>query len=127
MVSDFICRYNVAMQTVTGVVEVGKKRGTVLGYPTANIQLDNAALSGIYVGRVLVDNDSYTAALYADPSRGILEAHLFDFAGDLYGKMITVEIGEKIRDARRFKDDVEASETIKDDIARIREYGARHH
>ena len=114
------------MQTIIGVVEVGKKHGAELGFPTANIPLDNADLSGIYVGRVLVGDDSYNAALYADPPRGVLEAHLLDFTGDLYGKMITIEIGEKVRDKKQFKDDAEARETIKDDIARIREYGAKH-
>ena len=69
---------------------------------------------------------TYTGAIYADQSRKLLEAHLLDFSGDLYDKEITVEIGEKIREARRFKDNAEARETIADDIARVREYGTKH-
>jgi riboflavin kinase/FMN adenylyltransferase len=115
------------MQVLIGVVETGKRHGTELGYPTANIPLDNAAFSGIYVGRVLVDDTTYGAALYADPSRGVLEAHLLEFAGDLYGKTITIEIGEKIRDIQQFKDNAEARATIAGDIAQIQEYLKNHH
>ena len=114
------------MQTIRGIVQRGKKHGAELGYRTANIPLSDTTLSGVFAGCVRFDGHSYDAALFADPSRGLFEAHLLDFAGALYGKMITVEIGEKIRDVRRFKDDAEARTTIKDDIARIREYGAKH-
>jgi riboflavin kinase/FMN adenylyltransferase len=114
------------MMRFTGIVQNGKKRGAKLGFPTANIPLNDGTLSGIYTGKVHVDGLAYLAALYADTSRKLLEAHLLDFVGDLYEKEIVVEIGDKIREARRFKDDAEARETIADDIARVREYGAKH-
>jgi len=52
----------------------------------------------------------------------LLESHLLDFSENLYGKMIAVEIGEKIRDDRRFENESELKAAIADDIMHIREY-----
>jgi riboflavin kinase/FMN adenylyltransferase len=110
------------MQAITGTVLEGEKRGVKLGFPTANIALTDGSLSGIYAGTVTSDGRMHHAALYADQKRGLLEAHLLDFRGDLYGKMITVAIDEKIRDDRRFDSEIELKAAIADDIVRIREY-----
>ncbi len=114
------------MQTVSGIVEKGEQRGKQLGFPTANIPLGKLDLSGSYVGRVSVDSHLYDAALYADVTREILEAHLLDFDGDLYDKTITVEIIEKIRESAPFVDDEQMSHAIQGDIDRVRGYRAKH-
>lgn len=107
---------------VSGVVVRGEKRGMALGYPTANIALVGSALSGVYAARVEVvgEANTYTAAVFADPARGLLEAHLLDFEGDLYGREIAVALIEKIRDAKDFDDDIALSAAIADDVARTR-------
>jgi len=58
-----------------GTVGVGKGYGRTLGFPTANIPLTDASASGIYAAVVRVDGEDFPAAVYADPSRSVLEAH----------------------------------------------------
>ena len=105
---------------VTGIVQEGARRGAQLGFPTANIPAHDPEMSGIYAGRVTVSEHSYDAVLYADKARGLLEAHLLDFAGDLYGEMISVEIGEKLRERADFVDDATLRAAIASDIAQVR-------
>ena len=85
---------------VEGVVEHGDKRGKELGWPTANLQLGNylRPAYGIYAARIRLDDDSEhdgvaslgTRPMFLPPKE-LLEAVLFDFDGDLYGK--TIEVG----------------------------------
>jgi riboflavin kinase / FMN adenylyltransferase len=94
-----------------GRVVEGARLGRKLGYPTANLRLGRrrAPLGGIFAVRV---HGASAEALPAVASLGnrptvdgqetLLEAHLFDFAGDLYGREIEVEFVEKLRDEERF-------------------------
>ena len=113
------------MNSYTGIVQKGPKRGTVLGYPTANIPLKDKNISGIYAARVLLEGEApYTAAAYADQKRKLLEAHILDFSDSLYGVSITVELHKKIREVKAFPDDGALKAAIAQDIAEIREtYG----
>lgn len=106
---------------ITGVVQEGGKRGRALGYPTANVALGDAALDGVYAGRVRVRGTWYDAAIFADPARGVLESHLFDFEDTLYGQEITVVPVEKLRDAVRTDDEAALRRLIEGDIARTKE------
>jgi cytidyltransferase-like protein len=112
------------MQTFTGVVIQGEKRGKALGFPTANIPYHDPDVSGIYAARVEVGDSSYLAAVYADHSRGVLESHLLDYTGDLYGTTITVRLYKKIRDSKQYSTDAELMRAIADDIQTIRAYFA---
>lgn len=105
-----------------GVVQKGEKRGAALGFPTINIPLEGKDASGIFLARVFVDDKEYPAAAYANPSRGILEAHLLDFTGDLYGKEVEIELLEKIRDDEKFTDGSTLKAAIARDVAKVREY-----
>lgn len=87
---------------ITGVVEMGGQFARTLGYPTVNVSFRQQALSGTYSGLVLYNGISYPAGLYIDPERAIVEAHLFDFEGDLYGHTVTVHVFEKIRPKEHF-------------------------
>lgn len=109
------------MHSFTGVVERGTARAEQLGYPTINIPLTDGT-SGVYAARVFVDTDVYRAAAFADPKRKILEGHLVDFEGDLYGKEVTIELVRKMRDTRAFEDDDELREAIASDVKGVREY-----
>lgn len=112
-----------AMQKIHGVVQMGAKRGRALGYPTINLSLEKSTVSGIYAALAYVDGGApYLAAVFADPTRGIIEAHLLDFRGEIYGLDATIELHEKIRDTKRFSSDVELKTAIADDIAKVREY-----
>lgn len=108
-----------------GLVIHGENTGTRLGFPTANIALEDTGVSGTYAGTVVVDDILYEAGIYANQHRHILEAHILDFSGDLYGKIITVTLHEKIRDDQEFTsfaNEKTLSKTIANDIKRVREY-----
>lgn len=110
------------MAEITGIVLEGKRRGSALGYPTANIALDDAAVDGIYAATVSCDGAEYFGAVFADRTRGILEVHLLDFFGDLYGKKISVELKKKIRDTEEFTNDQALKAAILEDVNAVRQY-----
>ncbi len=90
---------------VTGHVIGGAKRGTGLGFPTANVaMLAGTSLGhGIYAAWVYVDGERHRAAAYFgtrpqfDNGAPILEVFLLDFDGDLYGREISVAFVDFIR------------------------------
>jgi riboflavin kinase/FMN adenylyltransferase len=118
--------------SISGRVVHGEKLGRALGYATANVQLkhNRPPLGGIFavrvhgagagpgagVGAALRDG---VASLGVRPTvhadgRPVLEVHLFDFDGDLYGAHLRVEFLAKIRDEERYAD----LDTLKAQIAR---------
>lgn len=109
-------------KSYSGVVIPGESTGTRLGFPTANITLEDISISGTYAGTVVVDDILYEAGIYANQRRHILETHLLDFSGDLYEKIITVTLHEKIRDDKEFTSEKMLSKTIASDIRKVREY-----
>jgi riboflavin kinase / FMN adenylyltransferase len=96
---------------IGGHVVRGQQLGRKLGYPTANVRLGSrvAPVGGIFAVRVH-DVDAQmkpgVASLGVRPTvdgtEPLLEAHLFDFDGDLYGKRIQVEFVQKLRDEEKF-------------------------
>ena len=101
---------------IEGEVEHGDKRGRTLGYPTANLGLGNYLRPrfGIYAVRGRLADGTWldgvanlgTRPMF-DPPKELLEAFFFDFAGDLYGQRIEVELISFIRPEQVF-DDLEA-------------------
>jgi riboflavin kinase / FMN adenylyltransferase len=100
---------------VRGEVLHGDKRGRVLGYPTANMRLpaDSRLRHGVYAVRAafgdrVVDGvASFGRRPTFDNGAPLLEVHLFDFSGDLYGQVLDVEFVGWIRGEERF-DGIEA-------------------
>lgn len=96
---------------IMGRVIYGRRLGRQLGTPTANIQLQRyqAALNGVFA--VEVDGLARRYAGVAnigirptvDGREPLLEVHLFDFAGDLYGRLLTVTFRRKIREEQTFE------------------------
>jgi riboflavin kinase/FMN adenylyltransferase len=98
---------------IGGRVVRGNQLGRTLGFPTANLRFDRKtpALSGIYAARVHglgADAKPAVASFGTRPTVGgrepLLEAHLFDFDGDLYGRRIEVEFVARLRDEEKFPD-----------------------
>ena len=98
---------------ISGKVVRGRGLGRGLGYPTANIRLlgKQAALDGIFAAWVHGIGASPMAAvcsLGTRPTVGgvepLLEAHVFDFDGDLYGQRLRVEFVAKLRGEEKFAD-----------------------
>ncbi|WP_334178108.1 bifunctional riboflavin kinase/FAD synthetase [Pseudoxanthomonas sp.] len=98
--------------TIGGRVVRGKQLGRTLGFPTANLRFPKTpALSGIYATWVHGVGDrpwpsvsSFGTRPTVDGVEPLLEAHLFDFAGDLYGRHLEVEFVAKLRDELKFPD-----------------------
>jgi riboflavin kinase / FMN adenylyltransferase len=114
---------------VSGEVQGGAKRGTGMGYPTANIGLapGTALAHGIYAVKVHVGGKVHDGAAYLgtrptfDNGDAVLETFLLDFDGDLYGKTIELEFIGFIRGDRKF-DSMDALVAQMDkDVARTRE------
>jgi len=96
---------------IAGVVRRGDARGRELGYPTANVELTDYQRPkyGIYAVRVTLDDGSEHPGVASlgvrptfDPPTELLEAHLFAFDGDLYGRAIEVALHAYIREERKF-------------------------
>jgi len=113
---------------VTGEVVHGEKRGRDLGYPTANIRLDKhcGLKHGIYAVRVGRGSErldgvaSFGRRPTFDNGAPLLEVFLFDFKGDLYGKVLDVAFISFIRDELKF-DTIEALiRQMDDDSAKAR-------
>jgi riboflavin kinase/FMN adenylyltransferase len=104
---------------VRGRVERGDRRGRELGFPTANVGVPERVClpsDGVYAGSYLgEDGVEWPAAIslgrrptfYAESGLLLLEAHLLDFDGDLYGQAAHVRFRRRLRGQQRF-DTVEA-------------------
>jgi len=97
--------------SMRGRVVSGRRLGAELGFPTANLSLERrrAPVAGIFAVRVHgVSGGALAgvASLGTRPTIGgteaLLEAHIFEYRGDLYGREIEVEFVAKLRDEERF-------------------------
>jgi riboflavin kinase / FMN adenylyltransferase len=99
---------------IEGEVLRGFQRGRGFGFPTANLALGDYVRPrlGIYAVRVDLGDGVLlpgAASVGLNPTVGelpepVLEAHLFDFSGDLYGKIIEVELAAFLRNEAKFED-----------------------
>jgi len=101
---------------VEAMVERGDGRGREFGYPTANVSLGRyqRPAYGIYAVRVRLDDGSEHDGVASfgvrpmfDPPQELLEAYIFDWQGDLYGRMIEIDLIAYIRPEAKF-DSVDA-------------------
>ena len=100
--------------TIKGRVAVGNQIGRSIGFPTANIEASDPwkiiPAKGVYAVLATVDGNTYQAMLNigfrptinANADRRTIEAHLFNFQGDIYQHEVTLEFYYRIRDERRF-------------------------
>jgi riboflavin kinase / FMN adenylyltransferase len=96
-----------------GTVVKGVSRGTILGFPTANIEVedDNKLIpkNGVYIVKALIENEVVYGVMniglrptFADTLSVVIEAHLFEFDKNVYGKTIKIELLKRIRDEKKF-------------------------
>jgi riboflavin kinase / FMN adenylyltransferase len=115
--------------TIEGVVRRGDQRGRELGYPTANLELGDYQRPryGIYAVRVTLDDGSEYPGVANigvrptfDPPQELLEAHLFGFDGDLYGRKVEVALHAYIREEKKFDGIEPLIAHMKEDEAKAR-------
>ena len=94
---------------VDGPVGAGDQRGRTIGFPTANVVVEGTLLpaNGVYAVRAGPNRAPAVANLGVRPTFGaapapVLEVHLLDWEGDLYGQQLRVEFVERIRAEQKF-------------------------
>ena len=117
---------------ITGVVVTGSDRGKRLGFPTANLRIQEGRAypsPGVYVcltdiaGRrwKAVTNIGVRPTFDDDQEIATVETHLLDFDGDLYHQEIGLTFIERLRDERRFSDSEALISQIKKDVQQARQ------
>ena len=113
-----------------GEVVVGDRRGRTIGFPTANVAPDPAALvpaRGVYAGTVRLGDEEYAActnigvAPTFERGENRVEAYLLDFEGDLYGKTVDVSFTDRIRREKKFSGLEELKQQIVLDVEEARQ------
>jgi riboflavin kinase/FMN adenylyltransferase len=108
-----------------GRVTTGARRGTELGFPTANLDTSpQQALpaEGVYVSQAHIDGQAYPAMtnIGQRPTFGggerLVEVYLLDYHGDLYGQELAVDIIERLRDEKKFDTPEELKKQIAEDV-----------
>ena len=115
---------------ICGRVLAGDQVGHQLGFPTANLDVTNLVLppNGVYAGCTKIAGQFFRAAVNLGVRPTVaagqpelrVEAHLLDFSGDLYGAELELELGEKLRDEKKFSAASELSAQIARDVAAVR-------
>ncbi|MBI5970676.1 MAG: bifunctional riboflavin kinase/FAD synthetase [Deltaproteobacteria bacterium] len=114
--------------SVKGVVVRGKRTGRALGFPTANIKVKSELVpgKGVYAAYVFFSGNTYRAAVNVGtaPTLGVVplcvEAHLLDFKGNIYGKIIAVEFVKRLRDETGFASKEALVKMIARDVSAVR-------
>jgi riboflavin kinase/FMN adenylyltransferase len=112
---------------ISGIVELGDQRGRTIGFPTANVRPDAEYMTpggGVYAGHAWIGGCSYKAAInvgnrptiYGDVGAHLIEAHLLDFSGDIYGATIRLTFAARIREERRFESVGDLVEQLRRDL-----------
>ncbi|HLY11598.1 MAG TPA: riboflavin biosynthesis protein RibF [Planctomycetota bacterium] len=120
---------------VYGTVAKGDRRGSKLGFPTANLELHHAVRppGGVYAADVPLDGRVYRAVVnigtrptFREHGSEVIEAHLLEFqGGDLYGRTLEVRFLRRIRDEQKFDGPDSLKKQISADIQVARAVAGR--
>jgi len=120
---------------IAGRVMGGRRIGRSIGFPTANIQVrrKRLPLSGVFAVTVLGLGDKALPGAanigvrqtLAEGLQPVLEVHLLDFDGDIYGRHVDVNFLHKLRDEAKFDSLDALKQQIARDVADIRAYFAK--
>ena len=119
MANKYLCHNFILI----GKVIDGEKIGRKIGFPTVNIEIDKNKLlpkAGVYAVEVEINNSNYCAMLNIGQLDSKVEAHIFDFSSNIYGKEITVKFCSWIRNPMIFNNNLELKEQLEIDETAIR-------
>jgi len=118
--------------SISGKVEYGNKIGTEIGFPTANIKpLKDFALpkSGVYYTKTIIEGNTYDSITnigikptVTENKKTIIETHVFNFSGWLYGKEIEVQFVSMIREEKKFSSIKLLKKNIVSDIKYVKKH-----
>jgi len=115
---------------LVGEVVPGDQRGRAIGFPTANLAISETTVvpgSGVYAVRIWIDGDMHNGVVNIGrrPTFGgteyVVEAHVLDYTGDLYGRTIGVDFVVRLRSEQKFNGIDELVAAIRQDIIAARE------
>lgn len=116
--------------SISGTVKEDRGVGSTIGYPTANLKIEKdkqPLKDGVYAGRVTVGDVTYRAIINFGPrptfdvNDKMIEAHLLDFNGNIYGEKITVYFDAFIREIQKFISPEKLKEQLDNDIEEVRQ------
>ncbi len=119
--------------TLTGEVIHGDKRGRTIGYPTANIKIEDDYVLpriGVYAVEVQINNEQYygmanigyNPTFTDDRENTKLEVHIFDFDENIYGENVVVYWRKYLRDEEKFSGVDELIDKLKEDEVHSRQF-----
>ncbi|MBI4445387.1 MAG: bifunctional riboflavin kinase/FAD synthetase [Acidobacteria bacterium] len=120
---------------IRGHVVRGDRRGTAIGFPTANLDPENELIpaNGVYAGCAAVEgsrslcvtNVGLRPTVDVDREGPVVETHLIDYSGELYGKKLRLDFVVRLRSEKKFKNISTLKRQIGNDIRRTRTLGGK--
>lgn len=116
--------------SIRGRIAHGNKLGRTIGFPTANIMLNRLVtpLQGVYAVSVETPQGRFNGIANVgnrptiNGTKPLLEVHIFDFSGDLYGKAVAVDFLHKVRNETKFENFDALKLQIEKDVAEVKAY-----
>lgn len=112
--------------TFTGLVVIGAQRGRVLGFPTANLKLDDKYKAipkkGVYIVACSCENELHFGLMnigyrptFEELTELVIEVHILNFNKDIYGKELKINFIKRLRDEKKFESKEELIHQIEED------------
>jgi riboflavin kinase/FMN adenylyltransferase len=112
--------------SIEGIVQKGRQQGKKIGFPTCNIDISDyvIAMPGVYAVNVKQKNSNKSLKAIANlgyrptfnQKKILLEAHIFNFSGNLYNKYLSIEFTKFIRKEKKFKNVNQLKKQIQSDL-----------
>jgi riboflavin kinase / FMN adenylyltransferase len=116
---------------VWGKVNKGRKKGRLLGFPTANIKLHRYINDGVYISKVIINTKKYSAITFIGAAKTFgqkkkkVECYILNFNQDIYGKWISVKLLKRIRGNIKFNTEYDLILQMKKDLIITKGYNLK--
>ncbi|MBP9781230.1 riboflavin kinase [Candidatus Woesebacteria bacterium] len=110
----------------SATVKHGDQHGRTIGYPTINLDpilWPNDLQPGVYLSKVTVSDKEYIGALYFGPrsikgeTKNVFEITLLDFSSTIYGEVVSVQVGDFVREPIEYQPGKQHESALKEQIA----------